>query len=93
MEGGVRMLQIHKDTLLLGTTTNSILTAKLAGSALRNPLSGVQVNKVPLTQVSTYKPTILTQGLAHGLNNVSLRLSYIPEIIKSKYLICLSGSL
>ena len=50
-EGGVRMIQIHKDHLLIGTTTNSILTAQLSATALKNPLAGVEIKEVPLTQV------------------------------------------
>lgn len=48
-EGGIRMLQIHRDLLLIGTTTNSILTATLAGTALKNPFSGVFLNEEFLT--------------------------------------------
>ncbi|ELU04693.1 hypothetical protein CAPTEDRAFT_198144 [Capitella teleta] len=49
-EGGVRMLTLHEDVLLIGTTTNSILTAKTAGLALKNILSGVEISPVPMTQ-------------------------------------------
>ena len=45
------MIQIHKDHLLIGTTTNSILTAQLSATTLKNPLAGVELNEVPLTQV------------------------------------------
>ncbi|KAK2144181.1 hypothetical protein LSH36_780g02047 [Paralvinella palmiformis] len=48
-EGGVRMLQNHKDRLLIGTTTNSILTAALSATALRNPLAGIELDKTALT--------------------------------------------
>jgi hypothetical protein len=51
MEGGVRMIQIHRDQLYIGTTTNSILTATLAGPALRNPLSGITLNSIAVTEV------------------------------------------
>ena len=45
------MLQVHGcDLLVIGTTTNSILTATLAGPALRNPLSGVHISATLLTQ-------------------------------------------
>ena len=47
------MIQIHKDHLLIGTTTNSILTAQLSPTALKNPLADVELNEVPLTQVRT----------------------------------------
>lgn len=51
IEGGVRTLQLQDNQLLLGTTANSILSATLAGAALRNPLAGVTVDKVYVTQV------------------------------------------
>ncbi len=47
----MRMIQIHGDLLLIGTTTNSILTAEMAPTALRAPLSGVTLGELPLTQV------------------------------------------
>ncbi len=47
------MLQLHSDHLLLGTTTNSILAAQLAATALRNPLAAMELDKIPLTQVAT----------------------------------------
>ena len=50
-EGGVRMLQNHRDRLLIGTTTNSILTATFSATALRNPLQGVELDKTALTMV------------------------------------------
>jgi len=45
------MLQNHKDRLLIGTTTNSILTAALSATALRNPLAGIELDKTALTMV------------------------------------------
>ncbi len=45
------MIQIEKDLLLIGTTTNSILTAQLSSTSQRNPLADAQLNQVPLTQV------------------------------------------
>ncbi|CAH1788878.1 unnamed protein product, partial [Owenia fusiformis] len=48
LEGGVRMLVIHNDILLIGTTTNSILVTKIAAKGC--PLTGVELQKIPLTQ-------------------------------------------
>ena len=45
------MIQAHKELLLIGTTTNSILTADLAPPPNRNPLDQVEINEIPLTQV------------------------------------------
>ena len=39
------MMQLHNESLLLGTTTNAILVAKISGQALRNPLSGVEMGQ------------------------------------------------
>ncbi|KAK2187511.1 hypothetical protein NP493_163g03000 [Ridgeia piscesae] len=50
IEGGVRTILLHGNQLLLGTTANSIMSAALAGAALRNPLSGVRVDKEYVTQ-------------------------------------------
>ena len=52
-EGGVRMLAIHKDLLLIGTTTNAILTAPAAEKG--NPIGGALLNKMPLTQVGMHR--------------------------------------
>ena len=50
-DGGVRMLQLHEDVLLIGTTTNSILTADLSPPAVKSPLMGCSVQQLPLTVV------------------------------------------
>ncbi len=45
------MIQVQKELLLIGTTTNSILTADLSPPPNRNPLDQVEINEIPLTQV------------------------------------------
>ncbi|XP_048236766.1 echinoderm microtubule-associated protein-like 2 isoform X1 [Haliotis rufescens] len=47
-EGGVRMIQIHKETLLLGTTMNSLLSVVMATKG--SPLDGATLEMLPLTQ-------------------------------------------
>ena len=62
IEGGVRTILLHGNQLLLGTTANSIMSAALAGAALRNPLSGVRVDKEYVTQVglsTRQRPSLL----------------------------------
>ena len=56
------MLQNHKDRLLIGTTTNSILTAALSATALRNPLAGIELDKTALTMVYTHSRSYTTQS-------------------------------
>ena len=51
-EGAVRMLQQYHDNLLLGTTTNSILTTTIAKHSA--PLTDAVINKQFLTQVNMY---------------------------------------
>ncbi|XP_076105646.1 echinoderm microtubule-associated protein-like 2 [Mytilus galloprovincialis] len=48
-EGGIRMLQFHDDTFFIGTTMNSMLSAELSTKG-NSPLSGIQLDPVPITQ-------------------------------------------
>lgn len=48
-EGGVRMLQIHSNAILIGTTVNSILLANFGSQ--EKPIDDSSMVKLPLTQV------------------------------------------
>ncbi|XP_021366584.1 echinoderm microtubule-associated protein-like 1 [Mizuhopecten yessoensis] len=48
-EGGVRMLQIHNESLLIGTTMNSMLSSFFAASKT-SPLADVTLDAIPITQ-------------------------------------------
>ncbi|XP_041356137.1 echinoderm microtubule-associated protein-like 2 isoform X2 [Gigantopelta aegis] len=47
-EGGVRMLHVYKESLLIGTTMNSILSVTLAEKG--SPLEDVELHPQPITQ-------------------------------------------
>ncbi|KAK3096016.1 hypothetical protein FSP39_021958 [Pinctada imbricata] len=49
-EGGVRMFQSHQDSLLIGTTINSILSVSL-NKGQGSPLESAVIDPVPITQV------------------------------------------
>lgn len=47
-EGGIRMIQLHGDTLIIGTTMNSMLSSHLSNS--NSPMTDIQLDPVPITQ-------------------------------------------
>jgi len=49
-EAGVRMLCVHQDTMLIGTTTNSLLEMTISGCH-DPPLKATVINPTPITQV------------------------------------------
>ncbi|XP_060076352.1 echinoderm microtubule-associated protein-like 2 [Ylistrum balloti] len=48
-EGGVRMVQIHNETLLIGTTMNSMLSSFFPASK-QSPMTDVTLDAIPITQ-------------------------------------------
>ncbi|XP_033726226.1 echinoderm microtubule-associated protein-like 2 [Pecten maximus] len=48
-EGGVRMIQIHNESLLIGTTMNSMLSSFFPASK-QSPLTDVTLDAIPITQ-------------------------------------------
>lgn len=48
-EGGVRLLVPHGDSIIIGTTVNSMLSITL--SKKNSPLKDVVLDQVPMTQV------------------------------------------
>jgi len=45
------MLQLHGDTLIIGTTMNSMLSSQLSTKGTSSPMSEIQLDPVPITQV------------------------------------------
>ena len=49
LEGGVRLLVHHGDSIIIGTTVNSMLS--ITPSKRHSPLKDVVLDQVPMTQV------------------------------------------
>ena len=50
-DGGIRMLQVIKKTLIVGTTMNSMHVVILNSADDKPPLSGATLQAPPITQV------------------------------------------
>jgi len=48
------MLQLHGDTLIIGTTMNSMLSSPLSTKGTSSPMSEIQLDPVPITQVQSW---------------------------------------
>ena len=48
------MLQLYGETLIIGTTMNSMLSTKLSSKS-NSPMSDIQLDPVPITQVTSRK--------------------------------------